>query len=252
MTSLPCASGLWLPPADGETHGKGNPPENVIRMMEEHGQHGIVISGMISWIEVHRHSAAGTIWRQVAETAWNFDEVTEAKQQLLSILNPLLLKSIEGSDKEFKAKRITIDKVLRKSREMFDIICILDYLTSRNIMPLVLATSCQMRKSPKSLGSLSPEASLGEMATKVQSLEACMENYMTFTKQQIENLTEIVSEKRSTSQSRGLISLSETPQKKRKIADDTFGSPQGSYATPGTPHDGVSDMEVVISQEQNT
>ena len=86
MAVLPSSGGPWVGASnkDGDTHGKGNPPDLVVKMMEEHGQHGILISGLISWIEVNRHQAAGTIWRQVAETAWEHEEVTEAKKLLVS------------------------------------------------------------------------------------------------------------------------------------------------------------------------
>ena len=41
-------------------------------------------------------------------------------------------------------------------------------------MPLVLASSEQMQRCPKTLGSVSPNISMGEMFTKVQSLETVL------------------------------------------------------------------------------
>ena len=69
MLRLPCTGGLWLPPAegDGEANGKGNPPYNVVKMMEDHGKNGVLVSGVISWIENERHSGAAGIWKQVAK-----------------------------------------------------------------------------------------------------------------------------------------------------------------------------------------
>ena len=252
MTRLPCTGGQWIPPADGESHGKGDPPDNVTKMIEEQGQHGIVISGVIAWFEVHRHMAAGTIWRQVADTSWNYKDITEAKKQLLAILTPSQLELIT-KNKDFRLKRTTSELEARKSLEITDIVSVLEYLSDTNAMPLVMASTCQIRMSPKSLGSLSPEASLGEMATKVQSLEACLEKYMASTKQQIVTLTEIVTEQRcekEKTQSQNAIRLSETPNKKRKLADE---NPETSQELFETLNERVSDMEVMeVSESQNS
>ena len=198
MDVLASSGGPWVGvPEDGQNHGKGNPPDQVIKMMEEHGQHGILISGLISWMEVNRHQAAGTIWREVAETAWEHEEVTEAKKLLVSVLTTEHVDLIkQEKDKEFAPARTGSDRQKRKVRDINDIVTILEFLSDRGIMPLLMTSPCQIRKTPKSLGSLSPEASMGEMATKVQSLENCLEKNMKCTKQQIETLTEIVTEQR--------------------------------------------------------
>lgn len=236
MLTLPNAGGPWIPSlsVDGETHGKGNPPEVVIKVMEEHGQNGIVISGVIAWIEVERQSGAGGVWRQVAETHWTHEEVTEAKKQLVNVLSAELVVSVKEKDKEFVTNRIGADKQLRKTREIKDIISILEYLSERSLMPLVLASSCQMMKSPKSLGSVNPEASMGEMQTKVLSLETCMLSYMESNKQQIETLTEIVTEQRRIAKT-----SCETPNKKRRFQEELL-----------EPWENASDTEIVeVSDE---
>jgi hypothetical protein len=100
-------------------------------------------------------------------------------------------------DKEFAPARTGSDRQKRKVKDINDIVTILEFLSDKGMMPLLMTSPCQIRKTPKSLGSLSPKARMGEMATKVQSLENCLEKYMKCTKQQIETLTEIVTEQRA-------------------------------------------------------
>ena len=62
-------------------------------------------------------------------------------------------------------------------------------------MPLVLATSEQWLESPQSLGSISPEATMGEMASKVQKLEEIMGEFMATNNLKMEAITEIIQSK---------------------------------------------------------
>ena len=123
MAVLPSSGGPWVGASeeDGDTHSKGNPPDLAVKMMEEHGQHGILISGLISWIEVNRHQAAGTIWRQVAETAWEHEEVTEAKKLLVSVLTPDLVELIK-KDKARSLPRQELEVTDKKGRSKISMI----------------------------------------------------------------------------------------------------------------------------------
>ena len=238
MATLPSIGGLWVSPTeeDGDTHSKGNPPDEVIKMMENHGQHGILMSGLLSWIETNRHTAAGTIWRQVAETAWGYDEVTEDKKLLVSVLTPELTDLIkQEKDKDFVPARTGRDREIRKVRDISDIVNILEFLSDKSKMPLLMASPCQMRKTPKSLGSLSPDATMGEMATKIQSLESCLDKYMELTKNQFQTVTELVMKQNAA------IPREVTSCEKPTVVE-----------TATTPKENTNDIEVVMEVLQNS
>ena len=90
----------------------------------------------------------------MAETAWEYEKFTEAKKLLVSVLTPELPELIkQEKDKEFRLARTGTDRNQRKIRDINDIVNILEFLSGRNIMPLMMTSLCQMRKTPKSLGS---------------------------------------------------------------------------------------------------
>ena len=246
---MPSAGGPWTPPApDGETHGKGNPPIDVVKMMEEQGRHGLLISGVISWIEVERHRGAGEVWKEVAKQCFLPKEVSSAKKQLVTVLNGeqiVELKKIGVTP----TRQETENPNVRKKTEIDDIEKILAYLSTNKVMPLVLATTCQIRMSPKSLGSVNPEATMGDMLTKVQSLEGCMKGFMDSVSRQMETLTEVVTEQRTPPGQAAEVVIDQrrlhtqitkrngnTPAKKRKLEDGTE----------------VSEIEVVDDKQEKT
>ena len=233
---LPCAGGLWVPSTedDGETHGKGNPPENIVKMIAEHGQMGIVISGVISWIETERHTSAGGIWKQVAGQCWGPVEVSEARKQMMLLMTSKQVDDLKKEDNNFaKTRNATTDPTQRKMKEIEDIATILEFLWLSRKMPLILASTCQMRKSPKTLGSVGQDASMAEVMTKMQSMETCMSRFMNSSMNQMETLTEIVKEQRTAPPK--FPQPTNTPGKKRKLDEEIYN----------TTNENVADMDVV-------
>ena len=247
MSSLPSVGGPWIPPTpDGETDGKKNPPIEVIKMMEEQGRYGIVISGVISWIEVQRHNSAGDMWKEVAKQCWNPDEVTHAKKQLVTILNKDQIEKLKKNG----VKPTRHDKPNpndRKKTEIDDIEHILDYLSTNLVMPLVLATSCQIRMSPKCLGSVSPEANMGELLSKVHSLENCMNSFMTSTARQVETLTEVVTEQRTLP-----TKVAEFVSEQRTLSDQISKTTDKTPAKKRKLETEVNEIEVVENEQEMT
>ena len=198
---LPCTGGLWLPPPedDGENHGKGNPPNNVVKMMEDEGQNGVLISGVISWIETERHSGAAGIWKQVAKQCWSPEEVKEARKQIMLLMSSKQVDDLKEKEKKFnKDRQTTQDPTVRMMKEIEDIAIILEFLKTSQKMPLILATTCQIRQSPKSIGSVEPNASMGDVLTKMASMESCMAKFMDSSMKQMETLTEAVRDQKVT------------------------------------------------------
>ena len=59
-------------------------------------------------------------------------------------------------------------------------------------MPLVLARAAQWRMSPQSLGSMKPDTSMGELASRVMNLENVIGEFMSAGKQQMDSITTLV------------------------------------------------------------
>ena len=152
--------------------GKGEPPDCVLNILRKEGTNGIVISGVISWILVNRNESAKTIWKNVAVGHWKEEEVSIAKEALREAGGFELGKKVPG----MKVNRNSgFGKV---EKELQDIAKAIDYLTENKKMPLVLATANQIQRCPRTLGSVEQNASMGELASKIASLESCLTKYI--------------------------------------------------------------------------
>ena len=82
--------GVILPDCGGvpDTGGgeAGTLPTAVMRQLLEHGKKGVVISGLVAWIEVQIDTLGGCdIWRPIAERNWIDSKVTAAKVALKEV-----------------------------------------------------------------------------------------------------------------------------------------------------------------------
>ena len=164
MDMLTDIGGKYTPPGDGQA--EGTLPQNVLEMMDLYGKNGILVSGVVSWIQVNKNMDANGIWKQVAEQSWNDEEITEAKNALLASTGSERLVQLAPG---MGVNRKNVPG--RKAKEIKDIIDAITALEEANAMPLILASSGQMRRSPQSLGSVSPTASMGDLTTKMISIE---------------------------------------------------------------------------------
>ena len=83
-----------------------------------------------------------------------------------------------------------------------------------------MATTCQIRKSPKTLGSVEPNASMGDILSKMMSMENCMAKFMDSSTKQFNSLTEAVKEQKVIEVPKSFNDTKNTPVKKRKIDDN--------------------------------
>ena len=206
--------GKYVPPGDDPSDEdlEGSLPQNIIQMMKQYGKNGIVVSGVVSWIQVNKNMAANGIWKQVAEQSWNDEEITEAKNALLAAAGGERLAQLAPG---MCVNRKSVPG--RKVKEIKDIIDAITALEEDNSMPLVLASSGQMRKSPQSLGSVSPTASMGDLTTKMISIEDTLRKFMESSKEQMESLTEEV--KKKTANKGDSQAHMNTPSKRRRLDD---------------------------------
>ena len=128
---------------------------------------------------------------------------------------------IREKEKKFsKNRNNTGDPSERMTREIEDIYCVLEFLSTSERMPLIMASTCQIKKSPKTLGSVEPDASMGDVLSKMASMEKCLAKFMDSSMKQFETLTEAVSDKKVTEVAKPVTGTCNTPGKKRRLNED--------------------------------
>ena len=211
---MPDCGGAWVPDDSGGGGG-GGPPPCVLEQMSKLAGHGIVISGVITWMQAQIDTFGTDIWRSLAERCFLAGEVTAAKEALRSARGPVL----ETLLPEFKTNRSGLNK---KSKELDDIRNAIGTLTQTNQMPLVLATAQQMVKCPQSWGVPESPTSQDVMG-KIYHLEKALSDSIELQKENMNKIKEeIVSIKTSGPRPQiPLVTLTQdTPNsKKRKLEE---------------------------------
>ena len=78
---MPDCGGAWVPDDSGGG-GIGTMPSCVLTEIAKLGSHGVVISGVITWIQAQIDTFGSDIWRSIAERCFLPSEVTAAKEAL--------------------------------------------------------------------------------------------------------------------------------------------------------------------------
>ena len=252
--AMPDLGGAWVPDTGGEgddDSGKGHPPPGVIDMLEKFGQKGIVISGIVTWIEAQIDSQTSDAWRSLAVRCFLDGEVTAAKEALKSAKGIVL----ENLLTDFKTKRQGASK---KAKEIDDIRDAIVALQAAGEMPLVMASSKQMVRCPQSWG-VPPAATVQDVMGRVIMLEKVMADNMQNQKEHMELLKqEMLATRKPEPRTpfRGLtpsappflpevMVTEDTPNKKRKLGEtqSQMGMKQPpSYA--GITMEGVHPLEI--------
>jgi hypothetical protein len=185
MNTLADVGGQTVPPED-EGPGVGSLAPEVNKMMIKEGFHGVVISGVVAWIQINNGSAATNIWRKIAEEHWAEEEVTAAKTALVAAAGE---ERVKGLVPGLKNRTNWVNNT-KMNKEIQDIIDIVTKLENGKIMPLVLASSDQIRRCPGARGSIdsrTPDTNKG-LISRMISMEETMAKFMTTTASQLENL----------------------------------------------------------------
>ena len=234
-------------------------------MMEDHGENGVLVSGVISWIEIERHSGAAGIWKQVAKQCWSPEEVKEARKLLMLLISAKQVDEIKEKDKKFyKDRKNTLDPSERMMKEIEDISTILEFLENSKKMPLIMASTCQMRKSPKTLGSVESDASMGDILSKMMSMENCMAKFMDSSTKQMDSLKEAVREHKVIEDPKSFKETKNNPvKKKQKTVDDedvtevvvnskeSYASKTMAGMSQGPPHTNQTLKDVLVNLLEN-
>ena len=131
MNTLDNVGGQWVPPGGDQAGGE------VIKILEEQSKHGLVISGVVAWIQINYNNRATDIWKKIAEQPWQDEEITAAREALkgdagekLNTMVPTMAKNRTERGSETK-----------KKKELDNIIDSVIKLQEAEVMPLVLASS---------------------------------------------------------------------------------------------------------------
>ena len=186
--------GGWVGAAD--TGGGGSVDHGLLEFLGDpagHGINGIVIDGLVSWINIVQDGTTENVWKEQAESHYDEKEVTEAKDALWKACGANIGEALTVQRKGGIKTKMEIDDIHKGVRK----------LKSEANLPLILASSGMMAKVP-SLGGISDKTSMGDMVSKVKELEDCMGAFMKKQTEQIKELTEIVTVQACQSQSKHL------------------------------------------------
>ena len=222
---LPDCGGSWVPDTGGGVGG-GDLPADVLKHLRDHGTKGVVISGLVAWMEVQMDTEGCEIWRALAERNWLEGEVSQAKEALKAACGPLL----ETLVPEFKTNRQKKEKEIEDSRKA------IFALQKNNSMPLVLASSRMMKRCPPAWGQPATSTTQDVMG-KVHMLEEVMTSHMELQRKQMEKLSQEIAYvrgtgaiKKTTTMPSISVDLTDTPSKKRKFEENSGQPSQPSYA----------------------
>ena len=212
--AVPDYGGAWIPDTGGGNEA-GSLPHGMLELLGKFGQKGIVISGIVTWIEAQIDTQVTDAWKSLAERCLLEGEVTAAKDALKNASGQVL----ETLVPEFKKKRSGEGK---KVKEIDDIRKAILALRTASEMPLVLASSAQMVRCPQSWG-VPPTATVQDLMGKVIMLEQVVSNNMESQKEQMEMLRlEVTVSRKSelkTPSFPEIMITGDTPSKKRKLAE---------------------------------
>ena len=211
---LPDCGGAMIPDTGGGD--EGFLPDVVMKQLGDHGKNGIVISGLVAWMEVQMDTEGCEIWRGLVERNWSETEVSQAKEALKAACGPLL----ETLVPDFKTKR------QKKEKEIEDIRKAIVALQNSNSMPLILASSGMMRRCPPAWGQPAT-STIQDVMGKVHMLEEVMNSHLETQRKQMDKLSQDITSLRGTGAARTVQGQSprldtvDTPTKKRKLGDQT-------------------------------
>ena len=241
MVAMPDCGGAWVPDTGGG--GEGALPAGNLEQLNKFGVKGIVISGVVTWIEAQLGTLGTDIWKSLAERCFQENEVTEAKEALRNAKGPLL----ETLVSDFKKNRSGVNK---KAAEIDDIKRAILALQQAGEMPLVLATSTQMAKCPQSWG-VSQSPTSQDVMGKIALLEKALADTTEIQKENMRHIRdEIAATRAGPPKTPGIPTFSFNPDtpgtKKRKLDQAQQANnqeQQQSYAA-------MAGIQPISSQEQ--
>ena len=122
---------------EGEEAAK--PPDDIVKMLVEHGENGIIIDGIIAWIAMNTDMTADNILKQLLEKSVDLTEVLKSREVLKTAGGTVLAENHRDINQKTRTK---IELAVK------DVVEGVKILKEKKKMPLVLAAPDQWRRCP--------------------------------------------------------------------------------------------------------
>ena len=220
MNTLADVGGQWVPPGGDQTGSE------VIKILEEQSKHGLIMSGIVAWIQINYNRGATDIWKKIAEQSWKNEEVTAAREAIKAAAGEKLEILVPGMTKTRTEK----GKDSKKKKELDDIIESVIKLQENLVMPLVIASSDQILRNPAARGSIdksttdTPEG----LVSRMMNMEEVMVKFIDNTAAQMACLS---TEVKKVTEVKSSLSGASSIQRAEKIHEtEVSGEDSNSYA----------------------
>ena len=213
-------------------------PTGVLEEIGKLSKKGILISGVVTWIQAQIGTHGTDIWKSLAQRCFLGPEVTAAKEALRSAKGAVF----ENLVTDFKVNSLGDGK---ETKEIEDIRKAIVALQAAGDMPLVMATSSHMQRCPQSWG-VPETATVQDVMGKVMELEKAMADNIECQRQQMVDSMESQRQQMDLMKQELLsrkvevrtpvipqiVIPGDTPSKKRKLVETAEGQTQQqvSYA----------------------
>jgi hypothetical protein len=159
----------------------------VLDVLANEAKNGIVISGLVAWMKVQRDTNPEGIWMTVAMEQWNDSEIFLAKKALESVT------TVEWIKTKIKPYIYTERQgVNKKKAELQDIKELLELFYNQECMPLILATSDQVKAAPQFWGEPKTHDVSGVME-EIKVLKNTLSDYIQGNNRQISEIRRDIS-----------------------------------------------------------
>ena len=221
--------------SNGESCLKNADDFNII--IDEKSSNGVVVSGVVAWFEMQIHSHNRTFVKNLAEKHFSNSEITKAKETMQCAISDAAKNVLIQKKRDIFAARKGENK---KKSEIEDLVLILETLEECDGLPLIVATTSQMKYCPLGWGTVSdkdPDAANIGVKAMVQTMEKNMESVLAHQTETIAKLqrdisslvnsnkkTVIGARRGSTSQS---VDIPESPNKRMRPDEENLAKSLG-------------------------
>ena len=126
--------------------------------IKTHGTNGAIFNGTLLWMSIERLMRPENKWKSQAVTKFLKEEVTDAKESLWRECGESIIK-----------KKINRQGAAKTVSEVNDICSALNALAEKDALPLFLANSDMVKRTP--LCEQTGECNISEVASKLSAIE---------------------------------------------------------------------------------
>ena len=137
--------------------------ETILRL-QNIALHGVVLDGMLTWVDTQRRTLPADIWKNAALKYFTAEEITNTKNILWDVAKDAILGRNIGRKGDSKS-----------ASEMNDICEALKIMSEKQVMPIFMSTSTMMLQSPQN--EIAGDQTLCAMGIKLDTIGESLENF---------------------------------------------------------------------------